>query len=329
VKEKDIRPRQVFDEYLALSVEDIHTYFDDPAMFVEVACPACADMGYHPSFEKYGFHYVVCARCGTLYANPRPSAALLETYYAEGKAPQFWNDHFFRSTAHVRREKIFIPRARRLGELMAEVPEARYETLVDIGAGFGIFLDVMREQGMFQQVIGIEPNPYLAETCRQKGFAIIEKPVEGVAEAEVRADVATCFEVLEHVFDPLGFLQAGRRILRPGGLLVFTTLTISGFDLQVLWERARGIHPPHHLNFISVDGFRRLLRRSGLELIRLLTPGELDLDIVRNYAAEHPEYELPRFVGEILSRPAEAQADFQAFLRCHLLSSHLWGVARA
>jgi SAM-dependent methyltransferase len=329
VKEKDIRPRQVFDEYLALSVEDIHTYFGDPTVFVEVACPACADGGYAPSFEKYEFRYVVCAHCGTLYANPRPLAALLETYYAGGKAPRFWNDHFFRSTAHARREKIFVPRARRLCELMAEVPEARYETLVDIGAGFGIFLDVMREEGRFQQVIGIEPNPHLAETCRRNGFAIIEKPVEEVAEAEVQADVATCFEVLEHVFDPLGFLQACRRILRPEGLVVFTPLTISGFDLQVLWERAQGIHPPHHLNFISVDGFRQLLRRSDLELIRLLTPGELDLDIVRNYAAEHPEYDLPRFVREILSRPAGVQADFQAFLQRHLLSSHLWGVARA
>lgn len=329
MKEKDIRPRQVFGEYLALSVEDIHAYFGDPTVFVEVVCPACGDMGYKPAFVKYGFRYVVCAYCGTLYANPRPPATLLETYYTEGKAPKFWNDHFFRSTAHVRREKIFVPRARRLCELMAEVAEAQHETLVDIGAGFGIFLDVMREEGRFQQVVGIEPNPHLAETCRRNGFAIIEKPVEEVAEAEVQADVATCFEVLEHVFDPLGFLQACQRILRPGGLLVFTTLTISGFDLQVLWERAQGIHPPHHLNFISVDGFRQLLRRSDLELIRLLTPGELDLDIVRNYAAEHTEYELPRFVLEILSRPVEVQADFQAFLQRHLLSSHLWGVARA
>lgn len=329
MKEKDIRPRQVFDEYLALSVEDIHTYFSDPTVFVEVACPACADVGYRPSFEKYGFRYVVCAHCGTLYANPRPPVALLQTYYAEGKAPKFWNDCFFHSTANVRCEKIFVPRARRLRELMAEVPGAGYEILVDVGSGFGIFLDVMREEGVFKQVIGIEPNPHLAETCRRKGFAVVEKPVEGVAEAEVQADVATCFEVLEHVFDPLDFLQACRRILRPGGLLVFTTLTISGFDLQVLWDRARGIHPPHHLNFISVDGFRQLLRRSDLELIRLMTPGKLDLDIVKNYAAEHPEYELPRFVREILSRPVEVQADLQAFLQRHLLSSHLWGVARA
>ncbi|MGA9348254.1 MAG: class I SAM-dependent methyltransferase [Anaerolineae bacterium] len=329
MKEKDIRPKQVFDEYLALSVEDIHTYFSDPTVFVKVACPACGDMGCQPSFEKYGFRYVVCARCGTLYANPRPPAALLQTYYAKGKAPKFWNERFFRSTANARREKIFVPRARRLRELMAEVPGARYDTVVDVGAGFGIFLDVMREEGTFRQIIGIEPNPHLAETCRRKGFAVIEKAVEEVAEAEVQADVVTCFEVLEHVFDPLDFLQACRRILRPGGLLVFTTLTISGFDLQVLWERARGIHPPHHLNFISVDGFRQLLRRSDLELIRLLTPGELDLDIVKNYAAEHPEYELLRFVREILSRPTEAQTDFQAFLQRHLLSSHLWGVARA
>ena len=139
MKEKEIRPRQVFDEYLALSVEDIDTYFGDPTVFVEVACPACADSRCRSAFEKHGFGYVVCTRCGTLYANPRPPAALLEKYYAEGKAPRFWNDHFFRSTADARREKIFVPRARRLRELVGEVPGVRRETLVDVGAGFGIF----------------------------------------------------------------------------------------------------------------------------------------------------------------------------------------------
>jgi hypothetical protein len=121
--------------------------------------------------------------------------------------------------------------------------------------------------------------------------------------------------------------------IRPRALfdefLVFTTLTVSGWDIQVLWERSKSISPPHHINLMSTEGLARLVERTGLLVEEIATPGELDVDIVRNMLQEEPALPLPPFVRYMLQRRGpEAWADFQAFLRQHALSSHVRVTAR-
>ena len=64
----------------------------------------------------------------------------------------------------------------------------------------------------------------------------------------------------------------------------------------MLWDRSKSISPPHHINFLSVPGFVSTHRTLRPQLVDVMTPGRLDVDIVRNMALEDPELELPRFV---------------------------------
>jgi hypothetical protein len=175
----------------------------------------------------------------------------------------------------------------------------------------------------------VEPAANLAAVCRQRGFRIIEVPVEAIPVGGVRADVVTVFETLEHVADPCEFLTAIRRILSTGGVMLLTTLTVSGFDIQVLWEHSKSICPPQHINFLSLEGLQRLVTRAGLDLVELATPGRLDVDIVANALAEDPNLPVPRVVRSLLERGPAAREEFQAFLQRHHLSSHVRVVARA
>ena len=175
----------------------------------------------------------------------------------------------------------------------------------------------------FGQIVGIEPEPNLARIGRDRGFDIIQKKLEDIKDGEIGADFATAFEVLEHVFNPQEFLSAARRILRPGGILMFTTLTVSGFDIQVLWEDSKSVYPPHHINLLSKRGMRRLMERSRLHLIDLSTPGELDVEIVQNVQRESPEIQLPRFAATIINASDAVKANFQDFLKSNTLSSHI------
>jgi len=84
------------------------------------------------------------------------------------------------------------------------------------------------------------------------------------------------------------------------------------------------VSPPHHLNFLSRAGLSALLTRVGLEEIAFLTPGQLDVDIVRNAG-------LPAdpFLAHLLGQGTDAQrAAFQRFLAENGLSSHMWVLAR-
>lgn len=300
-------------------------YFSDRSRFVEVACPACGCDEWVPGLVKFEFRYVLCSDCGSLYLSPRPTAAMFEKYYQEAESVKFWSSHFFKETAEARRQKIFNPRAYLVAEWANKsgISSNASGVFVDIGSGYAIFLEEVRRLEYFGQIVGIEPEPNLARVGRDRGFDIIEKKLEDLEDGEVGADFATAFEVLEHVFNPQDFLSAARRILRPGGILMFTTLTVSGFDIQVLWENSKSVYPPHHINLLSGQGMRRLVERSGLRLIDMSTPGELDVEIVQNIQRENPEIQLPRFAATIINAPDAVKANFQDFLKSNALSSHI------
>ncbi len=325
MKESEIRPQELFNQYLELARKDIDRFFSDHSRFVEVDCPACGCDKCAPGLVKFEFHYVLCSDCGSLYLSPRPTVAMYEKYYQEAESVKFWSSHFFKETAEARRQKIFNPRAHLVTEWANKsgISSNAKGVFVDIGSGYAIFLEEIRRLKYFGQIVGIEPEPNLARIGRDRGFDIIQKKLEDIKDGEIGADFATAFEVLEHVFNPQEFLNAARRILRPGGILMFTTLTVSGFDIQVLWENSKSIYPPHHINLLSTRGMRDLVARSGLQLVDLSTPGELDVDIVRNIQRENPEIQLPRFIASIIDAPADVRTQFQNFLKENELSSHI------
>ena len=326
MKEAEIRPQELFNRYLELSRQDVNRFFGAGSARVDTPCPACASPLQDSSFVKQGFRYVLCGDCGSLYASPRPPEELLSDFYIGAESVRFWSTHFYKETADARRVKMFRPRAA-LAREVATTHGAGRDRLVDVGSGYGIFLDEVRKLDCFDSLVGIEPNPDLAKVCRELGFQVIEKRVETIADGDCEADLATSFEVLEHVYDPLAFLVAMRNLLTPGGLMILTTLTVTGFDIQVLWERSKSVNPPHHINLLSLEGLRVLVERAGLRMVDLSTPGQLDVDIVANILAEDPGISVPRFVSRILAGGDGARAAFQQFLSQHRLSSHVRVVA--
>lgn len=329
MKESDIRPQALFNRYLELSELDVAHFFGDRAAFLDVACPACASQRQAPAFEKLGMRYVSCEACQSLYLSPRPSPEMFAAYYRDAESVKFWGTDYFKVTAEARREKMFRPRAQLVAQLADRFGAPHTGALVDVGAGYGIFLEEAAKLARFGAVLGIEPAPNLAAICRAKGFSVIEKALEQVAHGEVQAVFATAFEVLEHLFEPAAFLAAVRRILAPGGICLFTTLTVTGFDIQVLWQHSKSVYPPHHLNILSVAGVPRLVERAGLQLVELSTPGQLDVDIVRNAVHENPTIPLPRFIRHLICDASDdVREDFQRFLQANRLSSHIRVVAR-
>jgi SAM-dependent methyltransferase len=329
MKEFEIRPRKLFSKYLELSKSDIEIFFSDHSAFEEINCPGCMLNTDNVAFVKHGFTYKKCPHCFTLFVSPRPTNTMISEFYRRSESSRFWAEHFYPETAEARREMIFKPRAKVINQLLSEldIPEPR--SIVDVGAGYGIFLDEIRKYGCFDEVIAIEPNKDLAECCRQKNIFVYEKPVEEMVENELKASVVCSFEVFEHLFDLDNFIMSMKKILQPGGILLFTTLTISGFDLLVLGKHSKSISPPHHINFLSIEGIRELIKRCGLTEILIETPGKLDVDIVKNMYDEIPDLKLPDFVEYLIKyRDSNAHKEFQEFLQRNNLSSHIRVIAK-
>lgn len=279
MKEHEIRPQTIFDEYLRLTELDTKTYFAD-APRNEVACPACGGVG-KPAFEKSGFQYTECQGCLSLYVSPRPASETFQRYYRESPSTRFWATTFYKETESARREKIWKPKARLVKDKVALFSNA--EEIVDIGGGYGTFAEEIRNITDWNVVV-IEPSPALAQICRQKGLPVVEKFLEHLRREDL-SDKQRCFvsfELFEHLYDPAEFLRRLNGLMKNGDLFIFTTLSGLGVDIQVLWEHSKAVAPPHHLNFFNPWSIRQLLEKTGFKPIEITTPGKLDMDILEN-----------------------------------------------
>jgi len=329
MKEFDIRPKNLLEEYLRLSAADTALFFSDRSQWRDRPCPGCGETRTTGRFEKNGFSLVRCLACSTLYAAAVPGPAQLAEFYRASPSQKFWAETFFPSVAEARRAVIFRPRVERAGTLLADIG-IHPHTLIDVGAGAGIFLEECRAARFGSVWRAVEPNEILAQTCRDKGFDVF---AGFAADAERlwrgSADLVTSFEVIEHLIDPAAFLRDIAALTRPGGFLLLTGVCGTGFDILTLQDRANAVFPPHHLTFLSHRGVSALLERCGLEEISFLTPGRLDVDIVRNAHAGNPDDVADPFLRHLLFVAGEDQRErFQNFLAEAELSSHMWIVAR-
>jgi SAM-dependent methyltransferase len=320
--ESDIRPEALLNRYLELSASDAQRCFSGVER-QSIPCVGCGGELSTPEFEKNGFAYASCTSCGSLFQSPRPSLAAFEAFYRDSVSSRYWAEVFFPAVAEARRERIFRPRAARLSDLCAQ-KGLTVDRVIDVGAGYGILLEEWRAMHPTTRLLAIEPSRALADECRAKGLEVVEDIAENVTGYQSYADLVVCFEVLEHVYDPLAFVRNLVSLARPGGYVFISTLGVDGFDIQMLWEKSNSIFPPHHINFLSVAGFKQLFNRAGMTDVEVTTPGVLDVNIVQNAARKDPSIlEDQRFIRKIMEDEAAAMA-FQKFLASNSKSSHTW-----
>lgn len=159
-------------------------------------------------------------------------------------------------------------------DLKADRPFAGLR-LLDIGCGGGLLAEPMARLGA--DVVGADAAERNIAVARihagQSDLAIDYRhtTAEALAGAGERFDVVLNMEVVEHVADPQGFLTACRDLLKPGGLMVCSTLNrnvksylmaIVGAEQVMRWL-PRGTH--EWAKFLTPDELYELLRRAGLD----------------------------------------------------------------
>ncbi|MBE1297542.1 MAG: bifunctional 2-polyprenyl-6-hydroxyphenol methylase/3-demethylubiquinol 3-O-methyltransferase UbiG [Rhodobacteraceae bacterium] len=147
--------------------------------------------------------------------------------------------------------------------------------LLDIGCGGGLLSEPMARLGA--EVVGADAAagnlPVARIHAEQSGLEIDYRhtTAEALAEAGEQFDVVLNMEVVEHVADPLSYLTATQRLLKPGGLQICSTINrnpksyvmaIFGAEVVMRWL-PRGTHEWN--KFIPPDELFDLLGKAGLE----------------------------------------------------------------
>ncbi|WP_181849998.1 methyltransferase domain-containing protein [Thalassospira xiamenensis] len=328
LKIDDLRPNDLMGEWAVRVAADVDWLKKHRHMFEEVNCPACAENNFDQLYEKNGVPHVSCRTCGTQYANPRPTERVLIDFYKRSSNYEYWAEKIYSASEEVRRQKLFVPRVQYILECVNR-SGLKSPTLLEIGAGYGIFCQEASKTGEFSAVMGVEPTPSLAKVCRDKGLNVFESSYEDL-DPNLRADIIVCYEVIEHLQAPDKFLDFCFRTLNKNGLLVLTCPCISGFETKVQ-GRFSGTIDHQHVNLFSKTSLKLLAARIGFDDIEVETPGELDTELVIDCMkrGEANIEVLGTFLAEVLEvADDETISAFQAFLRKVKASSHMRLAAR-
>ena len=146
--------------------------------------------------------------------------------------------------------------------------------ILDIGCGGGLLAEPMARLGA--TVVGAdaaERNIPVAQVhAKHSGLTIDYRhtTAEALAEADEAFDVVLNMEVVEHVADPPAYLRACHDLLKPGGLMVCSTINrnpksfvmaIIGAEYVMRWL-PKGTHDWQ--KFITPDELYALIEGAGL-----------------------------------------------------------------
>lgn len=147
--------------------------------------------------------------------------------------------------------------------------------ILDIGCGGGLLSEPMARLGA--TVVGADAAarniPVARLHAEQSGLEIDYRhtTAEDMAAAGEQFDVVLNMEVVEHVSDPLAYLTACQQLLKPGGLMIASTLNrnaksylfaIIGAEQVMRWL-PKGTHD--WKKFITPDELYDLIRKAGLD----------------------------------------------------------------
>ena len=227
-------------------------------------------------FAGYVFGVVQCADCGFAYTCPRLPAKLREQLHtpelrnalveAGILAPRHRIPAGRTAIFDYASQDVHLERYRAgLALLRARVQGGR---LLDVGCAGGRFVELAAHAGF--EAMGCDVDRAAVAYGRDLGLDLRAGEVTDVDVSPASLDVATLWNVLEHVSDPKATLAAVVSLLRPGGVVL---VECPNFVLYQ-WRARLGMAPPpsqyrlsayEHLNHFTARTLADVLRRAGCD----------------------------------------------------------------
>jgi methionine biosynthesis protein MetW len=146
--------------------------------------------------------------------------------------------------------------------------------LLDVGCGEGSFIIQVREK--FEEVYGVDISDDAVELSLKNDITAKKANLnnEPLPFPDNYFDAVVTLDVIEHVFDPVFFLDEVRRVLAPGGYTIISTPNIRKIQRiasLILGHFPRTSYDPvgfdgGHLHFFTSKDLRQLLEQNGFRV---------------------------------------------------------------
>lgn len=218
-----------------------------------------------PPTAQGKFDVVQCLTCHLLVTDPLPSQAVLTEQYGE---------KYFQSTTPFEggyedyaRDEAAIKKTfqRRWKVIQKFIPPSSSNHVLDVGCATGVFLEVMRENGW--NGFGVDVSSFAAKVSKEKGFNVYQGFLNDAPFSKKAFSLLSLWDVIEHVENPLPFLQSCFDFLSPGGVLVLSTPDAGAPFARLTGKRWLGFRSVgEHVFFFDRPRIKAFLEKAGFEV---------------------------------------------------------------
>ncbi len=238
--------------------------YGDDASFEAQACYICGGSQFEEvsQIDRYGFWYPtgLCLSCGSVQQT---------TYYKASVLESFYEDYYRHIYGNQPPEKLFADQYQHAGSIHEIVQShlgSEQRRVLEVGTGAGGILKFFADRGY--RVSGIDFDDEFIAYGAAKGLDLHVGGVDTLPEGE-KYDCIILSHVLEHIVDPIEFLESLAAKLTPAGCLYIEVPSLNGVqagnydcDLLKFFQNAHVIH-------FSMDSFANLCAQSGLDVSRI------------------------------------------------------------
>lgn len=222
-------------------------------------CPLCGGRSLvpHLSHRWHGLliSLVKCQSCELMLQSPRLDSGGLHKYYRTT----------YRTNRDPKHQGDLFERGQRRGEYILEFlrehgMDCRGRIIREVGCGYGGILERFRQEGC--SVAGCDMDPKGAAFGEKKKLDIRPGALEVLLDG-TKADIVIISHVLEHMADPVRFLQNVKPLLKIDGVVY---LEVPGIENPRVVKRGYGIQPGH-LCYFSLNTLQQACERAGYRFV--------------------------------------------------------------
>jgi len=202
--------------------------------------------------DKYGETLTLykCKDCGFTFAHPVPEN-IIELY------EELEDESYIES---------LTPRFQEMQQLskLALQTKSNAKTALDVGAGVGLMVKALKEKNI--DAVGVEPSKWLVKKAKEIfNIDLVEGIVPNDLLREKKFDLIFAVDVIEHLSNPIEFLNVLKSYLNDDGLLLIATPD-RGSILARLLGKKWWHYRIAHIGYFNHNSMNRAISKTGMTI---------------------------------------------------------------
>lgn len=225
-----------------------------------IHCPVCENKEKLALVEGIGkFSIHACPECEVQFSHPLSySTQFYDEHYSSGGLSLVRVRRYTRSSM-IAHSQAMLGAPQRLALEWLRQNVLAGSPLLEIGFGSGWFLAALEQQGYLAMGVEVAREP--VETLDREGFTVSHGSVQSLPSDWPVPQAMILFEVIEHLPDPVGFMQTLHNRF-PHAPLLLSTPSPRRWSLR-LGYREEHDYPPYHLTRWNERSLSLALRKAG------------------------------------------------------------------